>query len=461
MSTRSNYPCWLWIVLIALFCACSPQEHLEDEHAGHDDHGEEEGHVELTKKQFDAAGLKVVTAAPGKVADALTLAGSVAPNADSVLHVTPRVPGQVRSVYKQLGESVQKGELLCIIDSVELGDAVADYLRHEAMLKAAQSTIKREGELFDERRTALSEVLDGAIQVQERIHAREKELQEKAVTTVRPLLEAERALQLAKLDKSKKHNELKAERDTRILELELILQAETIDYTAANNRLRALGLDSKDLQEISVESPLLAGEYRVYSSGTGIVVRRHVTTGEFVAAGSQLYVIEDLSDVWFVASAFEEQLQSLYTGQKALVSLDAFQEIPLSGLISFIDYHVDPVTRTVGVRIELNNQVLESWPEELPLRPGMFGSVELYSDSRDARIVIPESALVHEDGGDSVFVQVEPLGFELRDVKVKHASGGLVEVLSGLEAGERVVVTGTFMLKSAERQADLGGGHNH
>ncbi|MFT7485981.1 MAG: cobalt-zinc-cadmium efflux system membrane fusion protein, partial [Candidatus Paceibacteria bacterium] len=102
-----------------------------------------------------------------------------------------------------------------------------------------------------------------------------------------------------------------------------------------------------------------------------------------------------------------------------------------------------------------------SWPEELPLRPGMFGRVELFSSARQVPVVVPERALVHDNGGDAVFVQVEPLGFELRDVQTRHAAGGVVEITSGLKAGERVVVEGTFLLKSAERQGELGGGHNH
>jgi cobalt-zinc-cadmium efflux system membrane fusion protein len=143
------------------------------------------------------------------------------------------------------------------------------------------------------------------------------------------------------------------------------------------------------------------------------------------------------------------------------VSLDAFPDSTLTGSVGFLDYHVDPITRTVGVRIELDNNVLDSWPEELPLRPGMFGRVELFSAEREVAVMLPEAALVHDDSGDSVFVQVEPLGFELREVKARHGAGGMVEILSGLKAGERVVISGTFLLKSAERQGELGGGHSH
>lgn len=450
------------VLPLAILVGCSHEEH--DDHAGEHEPQEEhedEGHIELTEEQFRSAGIEITETKPGRVSEALTLPGSIAPNADAVLHVTPRVAGQVRSVFKHLGQPVDAGELLCVIDSVELGDAVADYLRDRGQVEAAEETLARERELFATRLASLTKVLDGAIAVQERIFQREEELQEKAVSTVRPLLEADKALQAAKLDKDKQLTEIEAQRDTRLLALEVDLRAKRVDLTAAANRLRTLGIVEDVLDGLSESSPLLSGEYRVLASGPGVVVDRHVSAGEYVEAGSKLFVVEDLSNVWFVASAFEEQLRSLRSGQTAYVSLDAFPGTVLNGTVSFLDYHVDPTSRSVGVRITLDNRELEDWPEELPLRPGMFGRVDLETEARDVAVALPEKALVHHDEGDYVFVQVEPFGFERRDVGVRHAAGGMVEITYGLEAGERVAVSGTFLLKSAERQAELGGGHSH
>lgn len=426
-----------------------------------DEHAEAEGHVELTEQQFRSAGIEVVVAASGQVTEELTLPGTVAPNADAVLHVTPRVPGQVRSVSKHLGESVQAGEIMCVIDSVQLGDAVADYVRDRALVQAAETTLQRETELFASRLTALATVLDGAVAIQKHIYEREEELQKKAVSTIRPLLEADKAFKVAKLERDKQLIELESTRDLRLLALEVDVRTKRIDQQAAANQLRIMGLSATDFEELDDASPLLSGEYQVRSPGDGVVVSRHVSIGEFVEAGAKLYIIENLSDVWFVASAFEEQLQLVRSGQPARVSLDAFPGTTLVGTVSFLDYHVDPTSRSVGVRITLDNAQLESWPEELPLRPGMFGRAQLETTVRQADLVIPESALVHDDKGDYVFVQVEPFAFARRDVTAKPVAGGKVEITSGLEAGAAVAVTGTFLLKSAERQGELGGGHSH
>jgi len=469
----------LGVLPLALLIGCAPDhaeddghnhgadagsQHAEDGGAGPDDeHGgeHEEGHVELTEQQFKSAGIEVTKVKGGEVFEVLTLYGNISRNADTVLHVTPRVSGQVRSVVKHLGDNVDTGELMCVIDSVELGDAVSDYLSDRALVEAASETLERVGELYALRLEALVRVSDGAIAVQQRIYDREDALQKKAVSTVRPLLEAEKALQLAKLDKEQKLTELKAERDTRLLELDLVLRTRRIDFAAATNKLRALGLGSDSFEGLNDESPLVSGEYKVLSTGAGVVVTRHVSTGEFVEAGSELFVVENLTSIWFVASAFEEQLRSVGVGQSVNVAVDAFPETRLKGTVSFVGYSVDPTSRSVGVRITLDNERVESWDEELPLRPGMFGRVELETATRQAAIVLPEQALVHEDAGDYVFVQVEPFAFERRDVEVNHVAGDMVEVTSGLEPGEKVAISGTFLLKSAERQAELGGGHSH
>ena len=441
------------------------EPHQEDTgQTGHSESSAHEGegeHVELTEQQFKSAGIEVLAAGPGLVADSISLSGTIETNADAVLHVTPRVSGQVRSVAKHLGDSIVEGDLLCVLDSVELGRAVADFLRDKEMLVAAEETLSREKDLFVGRLDSLDSVLQGSIEIQRRILDREEELQEKAVSTIRPLLEAEKAFQMAELEMKKQLTELRAERDARILALEVALRAKQIDMAAATNRLTALGLSPEEVHNLDSGSPLLSGEYRIYSPGTGIIVSRHLSVGEFAEAGAKLFVVEDLSNVWFVASAFEDQLRNLRSGQKASVTLDAFPGNSLAGKMNFLDYHVDRTSRSVGVRITLANSQVVGWDEELPLRPGMFGKAEIETAIRQVGIALPEKALVHEDAGEYVFVQVEPLAFERRDIEVRHASGEMVEVLSGLKEGELVAVAGTFLLKSAERQAELGGGHSH
>lgn len=448
--------------LLLLAPACSPSEdHDPDEtsHLGEDDHEDE--HIELTTAQIEAAGITVERAAGGEVIRYLTLPAVATANADAVTHVNPKAPGIVRSIHKHLGEVVEEGSLLCVIDSVELGSAVAAFVKARALVQAAEMTLEQEATLYARRLETAERVLQGAIEINQRIHEREQELQDKAVSTMRPLLEADKALQNSKLDMDRDLTDLRAERDVRLLALEVSLTERKIDQEATRNALLARGVDPALIEKLAPGSPLLAGTYEIMAPRGGIVAGRHITTGEFVDAATKLYTLEDLSRVWILASAFEGQIQSVRTGQEGRIHLDAFPGQAFEAQITMIGYEVDPQSRALGVRLELENKALASWPEEYPLRPGMFGSVDLVVERIQARVVLPEDAIVHDGEHDYVFVLVAPGTFEQRDVELGAPTGEVVEVREGVEPGEEIVVTGTFQLKSAQRQGELGGGHNH
>ena len=139
--------------LLLLFCfatSCSSGEeqdgHVEPGHEGEDGQEEEhvEGRVELSEQQLASSGIEVERAGPRTIVDHLTLPAVVSMNADASSHVNPKVPGLVRSIHKQLGEHVETGDLLCSIDSVELGSTVADLVLATALVQAAEETLAKE-----------------------------------------------------------------------------------------------------------------------------------------------------------------------------------------------------------------------------------------------------------------------------------------------------------------------------
>ncbi|MAW60837.1 MAG: hypothetical protein CMJ94_08385 [Planctomycetes bacterium] len=461
----------LFLFLVTLFAACSggargEQEaasehagHDEESHSGHDEH--EEGVVELSQAQVDAAGVRVETAQGGEISRFLTLPAVVTADEDAVTHVNSKAPGIVRSVHAHLGERVEEGQLLCVIDSVEVGDAVAAFARARALVSAAEAVLERERQLFEQRLSTAVQVLDGAIEVNRKIYQREVELQEKAVSTIRPLLEAEKALQIARLEKSRQLTELRTERDARLLTLEVKLTERRIMRDAAANALLALGVSAEQVEDLQPGSPLFAGSFEIRARRGGIVAARHITLGEFVDSETKLFTVEDLSRVWVVASAFEEQVQSVRIGQRGRVRLDAFPARGFEAQVTLVGYVVERESRALGVRFELENPALPEWPVDYPLRPGMYGSVALVVEQEQVRIVLPEAAIVHEDEGDFVFVRTAAGTFERRHVELGPPSGDVVEVRQGVNVGDEVAVTGTFFLKSALRSEELGGGHSH
>lgn len=442
-----------------------------DDHADHDDEGhaedthDEPGHVEgeldLTPTQLEAIGVVTTTVGPGVLTERLTLRAAVVENLDTISHVTAKAPGIVRSASGRLGDEVNAGDVLCVIDSAELGLEISNHYSARSQADATEGTLALERELYAQRLATTEAVLQGAVELETRLFEREQDLQTKGVSTLRSLMEAERALAMAEFEKRQALADLAGERDKRLLELEVQLEEQRIAAEAAHGRLHALGLDAELLDDADLDSPLASGTYPISASQAGILMDRSISVGQFVDAESRLYTIEDLSRVWVLASAFEGQLRHVRTGQPVTVELDAFPGRGFPAEVSRIDFEVDRASRTLGVRVELDNPLIEEWPERFPIRPGMYGSIDVTISEREVALLLPEEALVHEDSGDYVFVRMSEHEFLRHDVKVRTTGGHDVEVLSGLEPGDVVVVEGTFKLKSMLRAGELGGGHSH
>ena len=459
------------ITVLGVLGGCGPDgggdghgdEHGDhEEEGGHDEHeGEEEGGVHLTAEQIEGAGIRTQTARAGEIEVTLRLDAVVAENADTQAHVNPRAAGLIRVVHKQLGETVEKGDLLCEIDSVEMGQAVSEFQTSRAMAEAARGLLTKETELFRDRITTRTKVLDGGIALARRIRDREKDLEGQGLSTLRPLLEAETALQQAELQKEQALTELTADRDSRLLQLEAASTTADIALRTSTDRLRILGIDPKSVPAHGEDASKSLGLYEVRASRAGVIIARDATLDEFVSPDTALFEIHDPSVAWIVASVYERDLRRLQRGQVAHVRVNALPGATFDGHIGFIAFDVSSETRTTRVRVELENHPVEEWAEPFPLRPGMFGSMEIVTETRKVGIVLPELAIVHEGPKSYVFVGMGDGKFERREVEVGVHGGADVEILSGVEAGENVAISGTFVLKSAARAGELGGGHSH
>ncbi|MCB9508496.1 MAG: efflux RND transporter periplasmic adaptor subunit [Myxococcales bacterium] len=411
-----------------------------DAGGGHEE--DEEGHVELTPDQLESAGIRTVAAGPGQIQTTLELSASVAASLDAQAHVNPRVGGLVRTIHAQLGQFVKAGDPLCEIDSVDLGRALSAFLGAKATVETSTDILERERELLTRNKDLASEIFE-----------RQRDLAEREITTLSARYEAERDFQDAQL-----------RLDSRVLELEARLARERIELVAAERELKILGLEPEALNEIAgkADEPNAPfGTYVIRAPLDGVIVSRDATKNEFVDLETTLFEIQDLSRVWVLGRVYEQDLASVRVGAAASVYLNAFPGVEVRGEVGFIDYRIETTTRAASVRIELDNVAIETWPEQLPIRPGMFASVKITTGVVDAAIVVPESAIVHESAGDFVFVEHEPGIFEQRAVRVGASEHDNVEIIDGLEPGESVAISGTFALKSAVRVGELGEGHSH
>lgn len=171
----------------------------------------------------------------------------------------------------------------------------------------------------------------------------------------------------------------------------------------------------------------------------GRVGLRRVSVGSMVSPGEVITTIDDVSEMELDFAVPESFLATLEPGQEIVARSVAYPDQEFTGTVETINTRIDPVTRTVTVRANLPN-------EELRLRPGMFMTVILQKNPRDA-IVIPEIALVLEGSKKFVFVVDENQVIQ-REVTLGTRIRGAVEITSGLEVGEEIVVEGTQSLRN-------------
>ena len=197
----------------------------------------------------------------------------------------------------------------------------------------------------------------------------------------------------------------------------------------------------------------------LYAPISGVITMRNVAQGQKIASGMPLLEVVDLTHVWVLASVYEYELPFVKVGQSATMTLSYLQEKVFDGAVSFVYPVVDPQTRTVQVRVEVQNPRLE-------LKPEMFVDVMLRADL-GPRLAVPDSAVLDTGTRSVAFVETADGVFEPRELKIGLRLEHEYEVLEGLSEGEQVVVSGNFLIDSESKlKAALAGmseppGHAH
>jgi len=228
---------------------------------------------------------------------------------------------------------------------------------------------------------------------------------------------------------------------------------------AARKRLGYYDLGPKELAEIEQAGEALR-TVPVRARQGGFVLRKQVNEGQRVVPGDTLLEIADLSRVWLLADVYERELPFVRLRQSAKVSTAAVPNQTWEGMVTYIYPTVEEKTRTIKVRIELDNR-------KGLLKPGMLADVVLRSERGAVRrLAVPGSAVVHTGTRALVFVAREGGRFEPRFVELGEHAGDVIEVRAGLEPGERIVEGANFLLDSESRlraaiDAMQVGGHKH
>jgi membrane fusion protein, copper/silver efflux system len=207
----------------------------------------------------------------------------------------------------------------------------------------------------------------------------------------------------------------------------------------ARRRLELWDIGERQLEELARTGKPLKN-LTLYAPLTGYVMERNAYPKQRVTQDAVLYTLADLSRVWAVADVFEYEAASVRVGQAATLTLAYLPGRTFRGRVSYILPQVDPATRTLKVRVEFDNP-------GLALKPDMYGEVELRTGGA-RRLVVPQTAVLNSGDRQTVYMDLGNGYFEPRAVKIGRQIADRVEILSGLQAGEKIVISGNFLIDS-------------
>ncbi len=213
---------------------------------------------------------------------------------------------------------------------------------------------------------------------------------------------------------------------------------------ASLSRLLLFGLMPAQIQalEQSGEPKLYQ---TIYSPSSGYVIEKQVLPGQKVEPGKTLYKIADLSTVWVKAAVYEYELPLIREGQEATMTLAYTPGAVWRGTVDYIYPYLETETRTNQVRLVFAKPGHK-------LKPGMYANLALKVDLGE-RLVVPESAVLHSGARKLVFVDRGQGRLEPRQVSLGVQADGYLEVLGGVEAGEKIAASGNFLIDSESKLA--------
>ncbi|MFH0957225.1 MAG: efflux RND transporter periplasmic adaptor subunit [Pseudomonadota bacterium] len=351
-----------------------------------------EGRLTLSPELAKKMGIETAMAGPQTIRSILALPGEIALNTDMVSRVVPRVSGLILKSLKNLGDIVTKDELIAVVDSRELGEAKSQYLLALEREKLARYNFDRSQQLWEKQTVPEKEFL----------------------TAKKAFLE------------------------------------EKIGLTSATRKLVAMGLTEHEIVKLEEGSLSDLTNYPIRAAFEGIVVKKRLSTGEWLKDDAEIYVIADLSTVWVEITVYPKDLESVHIGQKAVVRSSS-STLEMQGEVSYVGLVVGEESRTAKARVVIPNSD-GKW------RPGLFVKVELVCDEKPVPVAVQSNAIQTHGNKSVVFVNYDDQ-FEARPIKLGLSDGHFTEVIKGLSPGENYVVKNSFVLKSEIGKAGMS--HQH
>ena len=216
-------------------------------------------------------------------------------------------------------------------------------------------------------------------------------------------------------------------------------------YKAVKNKLKLWKLSENQINKIETSGKVLEN-FPVYATVSGTVSEKLVEQGDYIKQGQPLLKIAKLNTVWANFDVYENQIDLFKKGQEVSITTNAYPDKEFKGKVSFIDPVLNTRTRTVKLRVVLNNA-------NDAFKPGMFveGKIKGVSSTKEQLLSIPSTAVLWTGERSVVYLKTNPDEpvFEMREVQLGNTIGENYEVISGLENGNEIVTNGTFTIDAA------------
>ncbi len=213
---------------------------------------------------------------------------------------------------------------------------------------------------------------------------------------------------------------------------------------AARLRLRYYDVSDDQVEELARRREIRK-TLTVHSPARGIVTEKAALEGMYLMPGTHLYTIADLTKVWVYLDIYEYQLPWVRVGQEARMTLPYVPDREFIGRVTYIYPYLDKQTRVIRVRLEFENPALE-------LKPAMYANVTLRADLDKSALLIPREALIDSGTRRIAFLDLGGGRFQPRDIHTGvEAEEGLIEVVHGLDEGDRIVTSGQFLLDAESK----------
>lgn len=426
----------------------------------------------------EAIGLETVVVEAHPLIQRTWRSGRIALHEDRIAHICPMAEGVVRETPVRLGQTVNAGDVLAVIESRELGQAKLEYhkaqiaLSAERELAARTQTVMANAQLLLQLIDAKASLAEIEQKMADRpigewrqqllaAYARKRQLaslletQRASMATVAKanLLQTEAEAETANATLLAMVEEMRFQVKNQVRQAELKLRDAQTNADTAKAKLILYGLAPESLDKLD---PIAQGAnlslLTVQAPFAGTVIDKHAVRSERVDPRTQMFVLADLSVVWVQADLYETDLPLLrgLKDNKIVFKSGLAGIAERSATITYSGDLIDQSSRTLRLTAEADNR-------DRLLKPGMFVEVGFDIGATESVLQVPTQAILHDQNRSCVFVQVEPDRFRRTEVSLGRTAGDWVQVVGGLAAGDRVVVKGAFVLKSELLKEQISG----